>query len=108
MSWAAAIRCWAQRNLTLRKRNGYAPAAVTPPSDASAAAAIAKRTAALLRDARSVQRRLDTPAAAALAADDPSLPRIAVAREAVQRLVVELTYRERGEQRRAKLGRSRL
>ena len=83
-------------------RNGYAPVAVIPASDAPAAAALAKRTAALLRDARSVQRRLDTPAATALAADDPSLPRIAVAREAVQRLVVELTYRERGEQRRAK------
>ncbi|MDA8333222.1 MAG: hypothetical protein M0027_18815 [Candidatus Dormibacteraeota bacterium] len=69
------------------------------------AIAIAKRTAALLRDARSVQRRLDTLATTALATDDPSLPQIDVAREAVQQLVVELTYRERDEQRRAKAGR---
>jgi len=75
---------------------------VTTNRDAPAAAAIAKRTAALLRDARSVQRRLDALAAAALAIDDPSLPRIAEAKDVVQRLVVELTYRERGEQRRAK------
>jgi hypothetical protein len=81
---------------------------VIPASDAPAADAIAKRTAAVLREARSVQRRLDTLAATALAADDPSLPQIAVAREAVERLVVELTYRERGEQRRAKVGRRRL
>ena len=70
-----------------------------------AATAIAKRTVALLRDARSVQRRLDTLAATAMAVDDSSLPQIAVAREAVQQLVVELTYRERDEQRRAKAGR---
>lgn len=69
---------------------------MTTDSDAPAPAAIAKRTAALLRDARSVQRRLDTLAATALAIDHPSLPRIAVAREAVQQLVIELTYRERG------------
>ena len=75
---------------------------MTTPSDVPAATAIAKRTAALLRDARSVQRRLDTLAATALAIDDPSLPQIAVAREAVQQLVIELTYRERGELRRAK------
>ncbi len=53
-------------------------------------------------DARLVQRRLDTLAAAALSVDDPSLLVIAEAREAVQRLVVELTYRKRGHQRRAK------
>ncbi len=53
-------------------------------------------------DARSVQRRLDTLAAAALSVDDPSLLVIAEAREAVQRLVLELTYRKRGHQRRAK------
>lgn len=79
---------------------------MTTDSDAPAAtASIAKRTSALLRDARSVQRRLDTLAATALAMDDPSLPRITEAKEAVERLVVELTYRERGEQRRAKAGR---
>ncbi len=75
---------------------------MTTDSDASAATQIAKRTAVLLRDARSVQRRLDTLAATALSVDDPSLPLIAEGREAVQRLVVELTYRERGKQRRAK------
>lgn len=78
---------------------------MTTHSDAIAATAIAKRTAALLRDARSLQRRLDTLAASALAIDHPSLPRIAEAREAVQRLVIELTFRERGEQRQAKAGR---
>lgn len=67
----------------------------------------AKRTAALLRDARSVQRRLDTLAATALAIHDPSLPLIAEAREAVQRLVIELTYREQNEQRRARRTRPR-
>ncbi|MDA8332273.1 MAG: hypothetical protein M0027_13950 [Candidatus Dormibacteraeota bacterium] len=77
---------------------------MTTDSDISAAAGIAKRTAALLRDARSVQRRLDTLAATALSVEDPSLPLIAEARTAVQRLVVELTYRERGEQRRARAG----
>lgn len=76
---------------------------VSEDGDAFAAsAAVAKRTAALLRDARSVQRRLDTLAATAMAMEDPSLDRIAEAREAVQRLVLELGYRERGEQRRAK------
>lgn len=78
---------------------------MTTDSDAPAATAIAKRTAALLRDARSVQRRLDTLAATALAIDDPSLSLIAEARGAVERLVIELTYRERGAQRRAKVGR---
>ena len=67
-----------------------------------AAAALAKRTATLLRDARSVQRRLDTLAATALAVDDPALPLIAEAKAAVERLVVEFSYRERKEQRRAK------
>ncbi len=75
---------------------------MTADSDAPAYAAIAKRTAALLRDARSVQRRLDTLAATAMAADDPSLPLIADARAAVHHLVIELTYRERGAQQRAK------
>ncbi|MHB8393443.1 MAG: hypothetical protein ACYDC5_02835 [Candidatus Dormibacteria bacterium] len=70
--------------------------------EAPAAAAVAKRTAALLRDARSVQRRLDTLAGTALAIDDPSSPRVAEARAAVARLVVELAYRQRGEQRRTK------
>ncbi|MDA8394962.1 MAG: hypothetical protein M0T72_06925 [Candidatus Dormibacteraeota bacterium] len=73
----------------------------------AATASLAKRTAALRRDARSVQRRLDTLVATALTIDAPSLPQIAEARDAVERLVIELTYRERGEQRRAKAVRRR-
>lgn len=61
-----------------------------------------KRTAALLRDARSVQRRLDLLAKSADAFEDLSLQRVAEAQEAVDRLVLELTYRHRGEQRRAR------
>lgn len=49
------------------------------------------------RDARSIQRRVDTLAAAALTMDDPSRPRIAEARGAGERLVIELTYRQLGE-----------
>ena len=49
-----------------------------------------------------MQRRLDALAAAALAVDDPALPLIAEAKAAVERLVVEFSYRERKEQRRAK------
>jgi hypothetical protein len=70
--------------------------------DTVAASVLAKRTAALLRDARSVQRRLDALAAAALAVDDPNMPLIAEARAAVERMVVAFSYRERNEQRRAK------
>ena len=71
-------------------------------------AATDKRTAALLRDARSVQRRLETLATTALAIDDPSLPRIAEARAAVERLVFELAYRQRGDQRRVKAAGGRI
>ena len=63
------------------------------------ATASAKRTAALLRDARSVHRRLATLAATAIAIDDPSLPQIGTASEAVQQLVLELTYWEPDELR---------
>jgi len=70
--------------------------------------AIAKRTEALLRDARSVQRRLDVLAAMAQAIEDPSLLRIAEARAVVTQLVMELSYRQQGEQRRAKAPRRRI
>ena len=80
---------------------------MTPDSDTTPTAAIAKRTAALLRDARSVQRRLDTLEATALSVEDPSLPLIAEARAAVHHLVIELTYREQNEQRRARRTRPR-
>ncbi|MHB8324251.1 MAG: hypothetical protein ACYDEA_07185 [Candidatus Dormibacteria bacterium] len=41
-------------------RSGYAPTEGTTDGNAPSATAIAGRTAALLRDARSVERRLDT------------------------------------------------
>jgi len=63
-----------------------------------------RRTAGLLRDSRSVQRRLDTLMATAMAVDDPSLERIVEARAAVERLVLELSYRHRGQQRRGRPG----
>ncbi len=85
------------------QRQRYARPPVRTDSEAPATGgAAAKRTAALLRDARSVQRRLDTLAATALAVDDPGLPLIAEARAAVERLVVELAYRQRREQRRVR------
>jgi transcription initiation factor TFIIIB Brf1 subunit/transcription initiation factor TFIIB len=74
---------------------------VTQPDPIAAAAAV-KRTTALLRDARSVQRRLDVLLAMAMAAEDASLPRIAEARDAVERLVSELTFREQVERRQAR------
>ncbi len=61
-----------------------------------------KRTAALLRDARSVQRRVDVLAATAMAVDDPSLPVIAEVRSAAERLVMVLGRRQQTEQRSAK------
>lgn len=75
---------------------------MTAESDARAAAAIAKRTAALLRDGRSVQRRTETLAATAMAINDRGQPLIAGARASVERLVMGLTYRQRGEQRRSR------
>ncbi|MHB1575396.1 MAG: hypothetical protein ACYCX9_02620 [Candidatus Dormibacteria bacterium] len=66
----------------------------------------AKRTTAMLRDARSVQRRLDILLATAAASDDPSLARVAEARAAVERLVLELTFRQHGDRRGQRRGRS--
>lgn len=65
-----------------------------------------KRTSALLRQARSVQRRLDGLRSSATAAGDPSLDRIAEAADAVDRVVVELSFRERGERRQGTRGRT--
>ncbi len=76
------------------------PEEIDPTAELSAA----KRTAALLRDARSVQRRLDVLMATAMAVEDPSLARIVESRSAVERLVLELSYRQRGEQRRTRPG----
>jgi len=90
-------------------RSGYDHTVVTTDDETLVTvAAIAKRTSALLRDARAVQRRLDVLAASALAMADSSLPRIAEARDAVARVVIELAYRERGEQRQAKAVRRRV
>ncbi len=74
----------------------------TAEEQAEPAALVAKRTTALLRDARSVQRRLDV--LLAIAAGDPSRARIAEAREAVERLVLELTFRQQGDRRPARRG----
>jgi hypothetical protein len=73
-----------------------------PAVDPIAAAASAKRTASLLREARSVLRRLDSLLATARADGDSSAPRVAEARDTVERLVTELTFREHTEQRRAR------
>ena len=67
------------------------------PDDAEALAAVAlkkKRVAMLLRDARSVLRSLDVLLATALAAGDESVPSVAAARKAVERLVRELSLRQ--------------
>jgi hypothetical protein len=70
--------------------------------DPVAAAADVKRTAALLRDARSILRRIDVLAATAAAVDDPALRDIAALREAADRLVSQLAHRGQAEQRRAR------
>ncbi len=67
-------------------------------------ATVSRRTGELLRDARSMQRRLDTLMSKAMAVDDPCLDRVVEARSAVERLVLELSYRHRGEQRRGRPG----
>lgn len=53
-----------------------------------------KRVAALLRDARSVLRRIDVLAATAMATGDESVPSIAEARAAVEQVVRELSLRQ--------------
>ena len=61
-----------------------------------------KRTAALLRDARAVLRKLDVLAAAAREADDPAHADIAALRDGCERLVSQLGHREQTLQRRAR------
>jgi hypothetical protein len=75
--------------------------------DVTAAPASAKRLAALLREARSVQRRLDKLAAAAAGEDSTALAQLAEARDAVERLVDRLARQERTQQRRANEARRR-
>ena len=62
----------------------------------------AKRTAMLLRDARAVLHRLDILASVAIAADDPAIMLIALARETVERLVTQLGHRGQVQQRQAR------
>ena len=64
-----------------------------------------KRTTTMLRDARSVLRRVDTLARTASTADDPSLPVIAEVQSATERLVTLLGRRQQTVQRSAKQGR---
>ena len=77
-------------------------------TDPAALLAESKRTAAMLRDARSVLRRIDGLAATALAADDPSAPLIAEVRTGAERLVTNLTRRQQTEQRGMKQAARRL
>lgn len=69
--------------------------------DPVAAAQEVKRTAALLRDARAVLRRLDILATAAQVADDPAHADIAALRDGCERLVSQLGHRKQTLQRRA-------
>jgi hypothetical protein len=64
--------------------------AVITQSDPSAVLAEMKRTEALLRDARSVLRRVDALAAKASTSDDPSHTLIAEVRTAAEHLVSQL------------------
>jgi hypothetical protein len=61
-----------------------------------------KQTETLLRDARSVLRKLDVLAAQAMATEDPALPDIAALRDGCDRLVSQLARRAQAEQRRAR------
>ena len=70
--------------------------------DPVAAALDVKRTATLLRDARSVLRRIDVLAATALAADDASVPLIGEARAAAARVVDHLVRQQAAQQRQAR------
>jgi hypothetical protein len=56
----------------------------------------------MLRDARSVLRRIDVLASVAIAADDPAILLIAQARETVERLVTQLGRRDQVQQRPAR------
>jgi hypothetical protein len=72
---------------------------VPTPTDPAELLAESKRTAAMLRDARSIGRRIDSLAATASATDDPSLSLIAEVRSGAERLVSNLTRRQQVEQR---------
>ena len=70
--------------------------------DPAAATADIKRTATLLRDARSVLRRIGVLMATAAALEDPALGDIAALRDGADRLVSQLAHREQAQQRRAR------
>ena len=63
------------------------------------AANAAKRTAALLRDARGVQRRLDKLAAGMADASAPAQRSLSEARDAVARVITELVHEEHAQRR---------
>jgi hypothetical protein len=81
---------------------------MTARDDLLDAGADVKRTAALHREARSVLRRLDTLTAQAMAMEDDTVPRLAEARDALERVVWQLAHRQVAEQRRARAAVRRL
>jgi len=68
--------------------------AVMSQSDPTAVLAEMERTEALLRDVRSVLRRVDALAAKASTSDDPSRTLIAEVRTAAEHLVSQLAHRQ--------------
>jgi len=72
------------------------------PLDPFAAAAEAKRTDTLLRDARAALRKVDALAAEAAALDDPAAVPAGEARATLERLVRDLERRHQGQQQRAR------
>ena len=76
--------------------------ALMSQSDPTAVLAEMKRTEALLRDARSVLRRVDALAAKASTSDDPSRALIVEVRTAAEHLVSQLAHRQQTERRSAK------
>ncbi|MGZ6637754.1 MAG: hypothetical protein ACXVHL_37425 [Solirubrobacteraceae bacterium] len=74
---------------------------MSPFDTAVDAADAAKRTAALLRDARGVQRRLDKLAAGMADASAPAQRSLSEARDAVARVITELVHEEHAQRRAA-------
>ena len=72
---------------------------MSPYDTAVDAANAAKRTAALLRDARGVQRRLDKLAAGMADASAPAQRSLSEARDAVARVITELVHEEHVQRR---------
>ena len=71
-----------------------------PSSDSAVDAAnAAKKTAALLRDARGVQRRLDKLAVGMADASAPAQRSLSEARDAVARVIAELVHEEHAQRR---------